>query len=230
MTTRKGIPQKLLAERTVKARAIIRALKKLFPEAGMILTYSNNWELLVAVMLSAQCTDKQVNIVTEKLFKKYRTLDDYANVQQEVFERDIYSTGFYRNKAKNVIAAARYLRDHHQGELPRTMQEMLMIPGVARKTANVVLGNAYGIVEGVAVDTHVRRLARLFGLTTESTPEKIERDLMAIIPQKEWFRFTYLLIDLGRAYCPAQPHNHTKHPLGEFMATPRTTQKKKRPV
>ncbi|OHA85748.1 MAG: hypothetical protein A2408_01615 [Candidatus Yonathbacteria bacterium RIFOXYC1_FULL_52_10] len=219
MTTRNKISPRDLAARKVKARLLIRKLKKLFPEAGMILNYSNHWELLVAVMLSAQCTDKQVNKVTATLFKKYRTIEDYAHAKQSVFERDVYSTGFYRNKAKNIIAAANYLLTHHDGGAPRTMDEMLMIPGVARKTANVVLGNAYDIYEGIAVDTHVKRLARLFGLTTETTPEKIECDLMAIIPQKEWFRFTYLLIDYGRAYCPARPHGHRKHPLGEFIAT-----------
>lgn len=206
------------AERTARARTIITTLTKLHPAAGMILRYSTNWELLVAVMLSAQCTDKQVNKVTENLFTKYRTLTAYAKADLGAFERDIYSTGFYRTKAKNIIAAANYLLAHHGGEVPRAMHEMLQIPGVARKTANVVLGNAYGIYEGIAVDTHVKRLARLFGLTTESTPEKIERDLMAIIPKKDWFRFTYLLIDFGRAYCPARPHDHRKHPLGDLIA------------
>jgi len=153
MTTRNKISPRDLAARKVKARLLIRKLKKLFPEAGMILNYSNHWELLVAVMLSAQCTDKQVNKVTATLFKKYRTIEDYAHAKQSVFERDVYSTGFYRNKAKNIIAAANYLLTHHDGGAPRTMDEMLMIPGVARKTANVVLGNAYDIYEGIAVDT-----------------------------------------------------------------------------
>lgn len=229
MTTRNTISLRELDTRKAKARLLIRKLKHLFPKTGMILTYSNHWELLVAVMLSAQCTDKQVNKVTADLFKKYHTIEDYARAKQSAFERDIYSTGFYRNKAKNIIAAANYLLTHYDGTVPRTMREMLQIPGVARKTANVVLGNAHGIYEGIAVDTHVRRLARLFGLTTENTPEKIERDLMAIIPQKEWFRFTYLLIDFGRAYCQARPHDHRKHPLGELI-TASASQKKRRPV
>lgn len=196
-----------------RAAFIIRALKKLFPNAQMALKYSNNWELLVAVMLSAQCTDKQVNIVTAKLFKKYPRLDDYVKVTQTEFEKDIYSTGFYRAKTKNVLASAKIVNEKFHGELPRTMSEMLALPGVARKTANVVLGNAYGIVEGIAVDTHVRRISRLLGLTKESDPKKIEQDLIKIISKKDWFRITYLFIEYGRAYCTARNHNHALCPL-----------------
>lgn len=203
-------------ERKTRAARIIAALKKLFPKAEIALKFGNEWELLVAVELSAQCTDKKVNEVTEKLFKKYRTLDDYVNANPKVFEQDIRSTGFYRNKTKNILAAAKMVRDVFGGKLPKTMEEMLKIPGVARKTANIVLGNAYGVVEGIAVDTHVKRLAKLLGLTDHTNPVKIEHDLMALIPKKEWFAFTYRLINYGRTYCPARPHDHAKCPLTKF--------------
>jgi endonuclease III len=192
---------------------IITALKKLFPNAGMILKHGNNWELLVAVELSAQCTDKKVNEVTEKLFKKYKTLGDYIRAKPREFEKDIFQTGFYKNKAKNILAAAKIVKEKFGGKLPKTMAEMLTIPGVGRKTANVVLGNAYGIVEGIAVDTHVGRLARVLGLSKHTDPNKIERDLMKLVPKKDWFKFTYLLIEYGRNYCPARPHNHGECPL-----------------
>ncbi len=199
-----------------KASDIIGKLKKLFPKAKMALKYSNNWELLVSVVLSAQCTDKKVNEVTEKLFKKYKTLDDYINVTQKGFEKDIYSTGFYKNKTKNILAAAKVIKVQYGGEVPRTMEEILTIPGVARKTANVVLGNAYGVVEGIAVDTHVKRLATLWALTDENNPEKIEQDLMRITSKRAWFKLTYLFIEYGREYCPAR-HKHIDCPLKEFI-------------
>ena len=205
--------------REARAQKVLSVLKKLFPKAGMMLRYSNNWELLVAVELSAQCTDKKVNEVTERLFKKYRTLEDYINADQKKFEQDIFSTGFYRNKTKNILAAAKFITARHHGKIPKTMGEMLEVPGVARKTANVVLGNAYGVVEGIAVDTHVKRLVRLWGLSSESTPEKIECDLMTIIPKKEWFDFTYKVIEYGRKYCPAAPrHDHTHCPVTAALA------------
>ena len=199
-----------------KAKKILTALKKLFPKAGMMLRYENNWELLVSVVLSAQCTDKKVNEVTEKLFKKYRTLDDYVHADPREFERDIYSTGFYKNKSKNILAAAKMLKEKFGGKVPRTMDEILTLPGVARKTANVVLGNAYGVVEGIAVDTHVRRIANILGLTKSDNPIIIERDLMAIIPKKDWFKTTYLFIEYGRKYCPAKKHGHAHCPLAAF--------------
>jgi len=197
-----------------KAKKTLLHLKKLLPKAGMMLRYDNPWELLVAVQLSAQCTDARVNIVTEKLFKKYRTLDDYVHANPREFEKDIFQTGFYKNKTKNILAAARIVKEQFSEKLPKTMEEMLTIPGVGRKTANVVLGNAYGIAEGIAVDTHVMRLAQVLGLSIHKTPEKIEQDLMKLIPQKDWFRTTYMLIDYGRAYCIARPHDHVKCPLG----------------
>lgn len=193
----------LIEKRKKHAKKVIAELKKMVPEASMVLQYKNNWELLVAVILSAQCTDKQVNKVTEKLFKKYKTLDDYVHADPKEFEKDIYSTGFYRNKTKNILTTARILESDFGGKVPDTMEDILKLAGVSRKTANVVLGNAFGIVEGIAVDTHVKRLSQRMGLTKEKTPEKIERDLMQIIPKKEWFQFTYLMIEYGRQYCPA---------------------------
>lgn len=222
---RKRMNKKDLLLRKKRAAVVLTELKKLFPRAGMMLRYRNNWELLVAVELSAQCTDKKVNEVTEKLFKKYRTLDDYIHVSRKEFEKDIYSTGFYRNKAKNILAAAKLIKRQYGRRVPNTMEEILKIPGVARKTANIVLGNAYGIVEGIAVDTHVRRLSRLLGLTRENNPEKIERDLMEILPRKEWFQFTYRLIEYGRKYCPAMPrHNHGACPLSRVLRVKRLLQ------
>lgn len=178
-----------------------------------MLRYSSPWELLVAVMLSAQCTDRMVNIVTKKLFKKYKTLEDYINASPKEFERDIFSTGFYRAKTKHIVESANIIKKRYNGELPRTMREMIELPGVGRKTANVVLGNAFGVVEGIAVDTHVIRITRVLELTKHINPEKIEKDLMKIVPQKEWLHFTYLLIEYGRKYCPAIKHDHANCPL-----------------
>lgn len=199
-----------------RAAKIVRVLKRLLPQAKIALHYRNNWQLLVAVQLSAQCTDKKVNQVTAKLFRKYPRLEDYLKADPKEFEKDIKPTGFYRAKARNILAAARVVKEKFGGKLPRTMAEMLTIPGIGRKSANVILGNAYGVVEGIAVDTHVRRLAKKLGLTKHRDPLKIERDLMAIIPRKDWFQITYLLIDFGRRYCPARPHDHRRHPLAEF--------------
>lgn len=211
------ITEKDLPNLKRRAREILSILKKLMPHARISLKYSNNWELLVAVVLSAQCTDKKVNEVTEKLFNKYKTLYDYMNAKPKEFERSIKPTGFYRNKTKNILAAARAVKEKFGGRLPQTMGKMLEIPGVGRKSANVILGNAYGIVEGIAVDTHVKRLARVLGLSREKTPEKIEQDLMQIIPKKDWFKTTYLLIDYGRKYCPARPHKHEECPLSKIL-------------
>ena len=193
-----------------------RVLKKLYPHPKIALQYGNNWELLVSVILSAQCTDKKVNEVTPVLFKKYRALNDYVKAKQAAFERDIRPTGFYRNKAKNILAAAKIVKEHFGGTLPKTMEEMLTIPGVARKTANVVLGNAYGVVEGIAVDTHVRRFALKFDLSDSGDPVRIERDLMALLPKKEWFLITYRLINYGREICTARPHPCEGHPLSKI--------------
>jgi endonuclease-3 len=181
-----------------RAAKILARLKKAYSDAKIVLKYGNNIQLLVAVILSAQCTDKKVNEVTEKLFKKYKTADDFAKANLKIFEQEIRPCGFYHNKAKNIIAAAKMIRGKFRGKLPRTMEEMLLLPGVARKTANVVLGNAYGVIEGIAVDTHVMRVSRHLGLTTEQNPDKIEKDLMALFDKKDWFKLTYLFIEYGR--------------------------------
>lgn len=201
-----------------RAQAILRILKRLFPDAGMVLKYRTSWECMVAVQLSAQCTDKKVNEVTAKLFRKYRTLDDYVNAKPREFERDIYQTGFYRNKTKNILAAARMVRAKWKGKLPRTMGEMLMIPGVARKTANIVLGNVHGVVEGIAVDTHVYRLARQWGMSSHTDAAKVEQDLMRLFPKKEWFALTYRMIEYGRLYSPAKKKDHSGEPLAKYYS------------
>jgi len=203
-------------EKKKRAERILKELKRLFPDAGMMLSYANDWELLVAVILSAQCTDKKVNEVTPPLFRRYPSLDDYVEADPREFEALVYQCGFYRSKTKNILAAARAVKHRFHGELPQTMEEMLTIPGVGRKTANVVLGNAHGVTEGIAVDTHVKRLSRLLGLSRETSPEKIERDLMELFPKKEWFRLTYLLIEYGRTYCPARKHDHRSCPLAKW--------------
>ena len=199
------------------ATLINHELGKLFPDAKCALNYSTPWELLVGVVLSAQCTDKKVNEVTAKLFKKYKKLTDYVNAKPVEFEKDIYSTGFYKAKTKNILAAARMVNKEFKGKIPKTMDEMLMIPGVARKTANVVLGNAHKVVVGIAVDTHVIRLTRLLKLTKESNPAKIEKDLMKLLPQAEWFNFTNRLIAYGRTYCFAKKHDHKNCPLTNIV-------------
>jgi endonuclease III len=213
-----NLAEKAIQERKLRAAKIFKILKKLFPNPKIALNFGNNWELLVAVELSAQCTDKKVNEVTPALFKKYRKLDDYVKANPREFGKDIHACGFYRAKTRNILAAAKVVKERFGGKLPHTMAEMVTIPGVGRKSANVILGNAYGVVEGIAVDTHVMRLAQWLGLTKHKEPVKIERDLMAIIPQKDWFRATYVLIDYGRKYCPARAHNHKdkKCPLAKF--------------
>ena len=205
-----------LKKRRQRALQIVKELEKLFPHARIALNYTNLWELLVATILSAQCTDKKVNEVTEKLFKKYKTLDDYVKADIQEFEKDIKQTGFYRNKAKNILAAAKIIKEKFKGRVPKTMEELLSLPGVARKTANIVLVNAYGVIEGIAVDTHVGRLSRELGLTKEANPDKIEKDLMEILPRKEWFLFTYRLMEYGRKYCPARKHDHSRCPLKKY--------------
>ena len=204
---------KRLIERKKRAVNIARTLKKLFPKAKIALNYRTQWELLISVILSAQCTDIMVNKVTRRLFKKYRTLHDYARANQKAFEKDIRQAGFYRNKAKHILKSAKIIKERFKGRLPRTMDELLILPGVARKTANVVLGNAFNTVEGIAVDTHVRRFAIKFDLTDYKDPKRIEKDLMDIFPKKEWFSITYRLIEYGRKICPARIHNCKNHSL-----------------
>jgi endonuclease-3 len=187
-----------------QVEAIIAELRRLYPQATCTLNYSNPLELLIATQLSAQCTDERVNIVTATLFQKYRNVEDFAQASQQELEQDIRSTGFYRNKAKNIRATSQRLITTYGSEVPRTMKELLTLPGVARKTANVVLGNAFGIVEGFVVDTHVGRLSRRLGWTTNTDPVKVEQDLMHIIPRSDWLDLSHLLIFHGRAICDAR--------------------------
>jgi len=187
-----------------QVEAIIAELRRLYPDARCSLNFSNPLELLIATQLAAQCTDDRVNIVTRDLFRKYRTVEDYANVSQEELEQDIKPTGFYRNKAKNIRAACQRILSEYGGEVPRTMPALLSLPGVARKTANVVLSNAFGIVEGYTVDTHNIRLSKRFGWTKHEDAAKIEQDLMRLVPQKDWLDLSHLLIYHGRAVCDAR--------------------------
>jgi endonuclease III len=184
--------------------AIIEELRRLYPGAKCTLNFSNPLELLIATQLAAQCTDERVNIVTSKLFQKYRSVEDYATADQEELEQDIKSTGFYRNKAKNIRAACQRIITEFGGEVPRTMPELLSLPGVARKTANVVLGNAFGIVEGFTTDTHNIRLARRLGWTKNTDAAKVEQELMRIVPREDWFVLSHFLIYHGRAICDAR--------------------------
>jgi endonuclease III len=204
-------------ERVARVRAMNRILVKLYPNPRIALNYSSNWELLVAVQLSAQCTDERVNIVTAKLFAKYTTIQSYAASSQDEMERAVFQCGFYRNKARNIRNAARMIIDEFGGEVPSTMDELLRIPGVARKTANVVLSNAFGIHDGIAVDTHVRRFAIRFDLSDYKDPVRIERDLKLIMPQKYWWGFNHRLVWYGREYCPARQHDCSKHPLSKIF-------------
>jgi len=198
------MPRETADARKQRARKINAALQKTYPDAHCELVHGNPLELLVATVLSAQCTDKRVNLVTEKLFKKYRSAADFANADISELENDIRSTGFYKNKARNVKSACAAIVEKHSGNVPRTMEELIQLGGVGRKTANVVLGNAFGINVGVVVDTHVSRLSQRFGLTRKTTPEKIEQDLMTLVPQEKWTLFSHLLIWHGRRRCDAR--------------------------
>lgn len=186
------------------AQKILEGLEILYPDAGCALNHLSALQLLVAVILSAQCTDVRVNIVTKDLFKKYRCAADYANASQEELEADIHSTGFYHNKAKNIRECCRILVEKYGGEVPDSMDELVQLPGVGRKTANCVLGTFWGIADGVVVDTHVLRLAQRMGLSEETTPEKVERDLMRIVPQDKWVKISHQLILHGRNVCMAR--------------------------
>jgi endonuclease-3 len=197
-------------DRKAQAAEVIRRLRGEYPGAHIVLNFDNDWELLVAVMLSAQTTDITVNKVTEKLFQKYRAVEDYASASQAEFERDVHATGFFRNKTKHVIGSAQKILADYGGEVPASMQKLLTLPGVARKTANIVLGNAHPEAyatdpdAGIAVDTHVNRLSQRLGLAASNDSEKIERELMEIVPRADWFELTYLLIEHGRAVCDAK--------------------------
>ncbi|MFA4828749.1 MAG: endonuclease III [Thermodesulfovibrionales bacterium] len=187
---------------------IIKRLNKEYPNPKIALIYRNPFELLVATMLSAQTTDVHVNKVTETLFKKYKSAKDYADVPLDRLKKDMNSINFYNNKAKHIQASARLIIEKFNSKVPRTMEELISLPGVARKTANIILSNAYGINEGIAVDTHVKRLAYRLGLTKFEDPVKIEKDLMAITPKKDWSNISHLLIFHGRKICQAKKPNH----------------------
>ena len=195
---------KTAEERRTRTTGILQALDKLYPNVTCALHHENPWQLLAATILSAQCTDERVNKVTPGLFRKYPQIEDFANVSHAELSNDIRSTGFFNNKAKSLIGAAQTILRDFGGEVPRTMQKLLTVPGAARKTANVVLGTAFGIADGVVVDTHVQRIANRLDLTKQRTPEKIEQDLIKIVPQDRWILFSHQIIHHGRSLCPAR--------------------------
>jgi endonuclease-3 len=205
----------LTREAPIEERApeVIRRLEAAYPDAKVALNFSNPLECLVATILSAQCTDEKVNEVTATLFKKYRTAEDYLAVPEDELKADIKPTGFFNQKATSIRAACQRIVEVYGGEVPGTMEDLLTLRGVARKTANIVLGNSFGIVEGIAVDTHVKRLANRIGFSNESDPVKIEQDLMRLIPREKWFSFKYVLIDHGRAICHAKKPRCTECPI-----------------
>jgi endonuclease-3 len=202
-----------------RVQEILRRLERAYPEAKCALTHSNPFQLLVATILSAQCTDERVNMVTPGLFKKYPTPRDFAALRPEALEAEIRSTGFYRNKTKSILGASQKIVKEFGGKVPHTMEELLTLPGVARKTANVVLGTAFGKGDGIVVDTHVQRIARRLDLTKEENPEKIERDLMQIIPQDKWIDFAHELIFHGRRCCTARKPNCPACPVEDLCSS-----------
>jgi endonuclease-3 len=203
-TTKRRPSKEPLEDLKKRTREIIRRLKRAYPDAKCSLNHSNPFELLVATILSAQCTDERVNLVTADLFRKYRGPEDYLKVSPRELEKDIQSTGFFRNKTKSIQGTSKMLTETYGGSVPQTMDQLLELPGVARKTANVVLGNAFDIKSGVVVDTHVTRLSHRLGLSKEKDPTKIERDLVGIVPKKDWVIFSHLLIAHGRKICRAR--------------------------
>jgi len=199
-----------------RAPEIIKRLSKAHPDAHVALNFTNPLECLVATILSAQCTDERVNMVTASLFTKYRTAEDYLKVPVEELAADIKPTGFFNQKTKSLRGACARIVDAYGGTVPNTMEDLITLPGVARKTANIVLGNSYGVVEGIAVDTHVRRVGERLGFTSEKDPDKIEQDLMRLIPRKRWFDFTYALIDHGRTVCVARKPRCSDCPVSDI--------------
>ena len=199
-----------------RAPAIIRILSKTYPDAHVALNFTNPLECLVATILSAQCTDAKVNEVTSTLFVKYRTAADYLAVPEDELKADIKPTGFFNQKATSIRAACDRIVTIYGGTVPDTMEDLQTLRGVARKTANIVMGNAFGTVEGIAVDTHVRRLANRLGFSEESDPDKVEQDLMRLVPRKRWFDFTYVLIDHGRALCQAKKPKCAECPVSDL--------------
>ncbi|MBI3648369.1 MAG: endonuclease III [Actinobacteria bacterium] len=200
----------------VRAPEIVKRLSKAYPDAKVALRFTNPLECLVATILSAQCTDEKVNEVTATLFRKYRMPQDYLKVPEDELKRDVKPTGFFNQKATSIREACRRIVEVYGGKVPDEMEELITLRGVARKTANIVLGNSFGKVEGIAVDTHVKRLANRLGFSEESDPEKIERDLMRLIPKRSWFGFTYVLIDHGRAVCDARKPRCGECPVSEL--------------
>jgi endonuclease-3 len=198
------MPRESRAARRERAGRIFRLLQQEYPEAETALTHSNPFELAVATILSAQCTDERVNKVTPELFRRYPDAQALAAAPLEALEEVIHSTGFFRSKARNLVGMARALLEDHGGELPRTLAELTKLPGIGRKTGNVILGNAFGIDEGVVVDTHVKRLSGRMGFTRETSPEKVERDLMEVFPRERWTLLAHLMIFHGRERCPAR--------------------------
>lgn len=202
--------------RKKKAKEIIKRLSKVYPNPRTALDYKTPLQLLIATILSAQTTDKTVNVVTPELFKKFKTAKDFAQAPVEEIDSLIRRVNFHNNKAKNIKATCQVIAEKYGGEVPETMEELDALPGVARKTANVVLGNAFHIAEGIVVDTHVMRLSRKLGLTTQTDPVKIEKELMEIVPKDKWIDFSHLLINFGREFCPARPHKCENCPLGDL--------------
>lgn len=209
----------MTTSKSAYVRVVIERLEKVYPDAHSALDFSNSLELLVSVILSAQCTDAMVNRVTPALFKRYHTAKDYAEANTGELESIIKPCGFYHSKAKNIIGAARKLVTEFGGEIPRTMAEITTLPGVARKTGNIVLYNAYGVIEGIAVDTHVRRIAQRLGFSKETDPDKIEKDLMRTVPRTKWGGVNYLLVNLGRDTCAARIAKHDSCALGDICPT-----------
>ena len=199
-----------------RAPEIITRLSKAHPDAHVALNFTNPLECLVATILSAQCTDERVNMVTASLFTKYRTAEDYLKVPVEELAADIKPTGFFNQKTKSLRGACARIVDAYGGKVPNTMEDLITLPGVARKTANIVLGNSYGVVEGIAIDTHVRRVGERVGFTSEKDPDKIEQDLMRLIPRKRWFDFTYVIIDHGRGTCVARKPRCDECPVSDL--------------
>lgn len=194
-------------EKKEKADIVWSRLEKTYPASKTFLEYNNPFELLVATILSAQCTDRRVNLVTKPLFSKYLSVKDFATASQKELEMDIFSTGFYRSKSKNIISCAKTVLEKHGGKVPSTMGELVLLPGVGRKTANIVLSSGFGIIDGMAVDTHVKRLSYRIGLSKEKNPQKVEKDLLSLVPKKKWDKFSLLLIAHGRAVCTARKPN-----------------------
>jgi len=199
-----------------KVNQILKRLYLAYPKPKTALIYKTPWELLVATILSAQATDKVVNTVTPALFKKYQSIKSFAQSKLSELDKDISRVNFHSNKAKSIQGAAKMILEKYKGKVPDNMEDLDLLPGVARKTANVVLGNAYGKNEGIVVDTHVIRLSQKLGLTSQKDPVKIEADLMKIVPRNKWRDFSHLLINFGREYCPARPHKCISCPLGDL--------------